>query len=55
MIDLLPTNVCEPYCSLHIAGDEQTRLVTMLKAAGNSVRFEILKFLVATSLQTAIQ
>ena len=33
-------------CSLSIRGREQDRFVGMLKAAGNPVRFEILKFLV---------
>jgi len=32
-------------CSLTICGKEQTRFVGMLKAAGNPIRFEILKFL----------
>jgi ArsR family transcriptional regulator len=33
-------------CSISIGGAEQARLVRMLKAAGNPLRFEILKFLV---------
>jgi ArsR family transcriptional regulator len=33
-------------CSLDITGEEQDRLVSMLKAVGNPVRFEIMKFLV---------
>lgn len=33
-------------CTLSIDGDDQARFVAMLKAAGNPVRFEILKFLV---------
>ena len=33
-------------CSLAIEGVEQGRFVRMLKAAGNPLRFEILKFLV---------
>lgn len=33
-------------CSLDIEGEEEGRFVAMLKAAGNPVRFEILKFLV---------
>lgn len=33
-------------CSLAISGGEQDRFVEMMKAAGNPVRFEILKFLV---------
>ena|SRR5215203_175532 len=46
MIEFVLKSVPEPCCSLDISGDEQTRLVAMLKAAGNPVRFEILKFLV---------
>jgi predicted transcriptional regulator len=45
MIELAPTTAPESCCSLAISGDEQARLVSMLKAAGNPVRFEILKFL----------
>ena len=33
-------------CTLSIRGREQERFVGMLKAAGNPIRFEILKFLV---------
>ena len=33
-------------CTLKISGKAQERLVTMLKALGNSIRFEIVKFLV---------
>lgn len=33
-------------CTLTIRGREQERFVGMLKAAGNPIRFEILKFLV---------
>ena len=33
-------------CTLRISGKEQERLVGMLKALGNSIRFEIIKFLV---------
>ncbi|MEX1019128.1 MAG: metalloregulator ArsR/SmtB family transcription factor [Litorilinea sp.] len=33
-------------CSLAISGDEQAKLITMFKALGNPVRFEIMKFLV---------
>lgn len=36
----------EPCCSLDIAGDDQDRLITMFKALGNPMRFEILQFLV---------
>ena len=33
-------------CTLDISGVEQERLVTMFKALGNPIRFEIMKFLV---------
>lgn len=33
-------------CSLTIRGREQDRFLGMLKAAGNPIRFEVLKFLV---------
>jgi ArsR family transcriptional regulator len=33
-------------CTLNISGNEQERLVGMLKALGNPIRFEIIKFLV---------
>ena len=33
-------------CTLNISGKEQERLVSMLKALGNPIRFEIIKFLV---------
>jgi ArsR family transcriptional regulator len=33
-------------CTLNISGLDQDRLVTMLKALGNPIRFEIMKFLV---------
>jgi len=33
-------------CTLDISGTEQERLVTMFKALGNPIRFEIMKFLV---------
>ena len=32
-------------CTLDIAGEEQERLVTMFKALGNPLRFEVMKFL----------
>jgi len=38
--------VSDPCCTLDIDGIEQERLVTMFKALGNPVRFEIMKFLV---------
>ena len=36
----------EACCTLDISGAEQERLVTMFKAIGNPIRFEIMKFLV---------
>jgi ArsR family transcriptional regulator len=33
-------------CTLNISGKEQGRLIGMLKALGNPIRFEIIKFLV---------
>ena len=33
-------------CTLDITGQEQQKLVTMFKALGNPIRFEIMKFLV---------
>jgi ArsR family transcriptional regulator len=33
-------------CTLDISGAEQERLVTMFKALGNPLRFEIMKFLI---------
>ena len=33
-------------CTLNITGSEQERLVSMFKAIGNPIRFEIMKFLV---------
>jgi ArsR family transcriptional regulator, arsenate/arsenite/antimonite-responsive transcriptional repressor len=46
MIELRLRTVPEACCSLEISGAEQDRLVGMLKAIGNPVRLEILKFLV---------
>ncbi len=33
-------------CTLDVSGAEQERLVTMFKALGNPIRFEIMKYLV---------
>jgi DNA-binding transcriptional ArsR family regulator len=41
-IQLIP----EACCTLDISGAEQERLVTMFKAIGNPIRFEIMKYLV---------
>jgi ArsR family transcriptional regulator len=38
--------VPEPCCTIDIDGSERDRLVALMKAAGNPVRFEILRFLV---------
>ncbi len=45
-LKLVSKGVPEPCCTLDIDGDEQERFVTMLKAIGNPIRFEIIKFLV---------
>ena len=36
----------EPCCTLDISESEKARLVTLFKALGNPIRFEILKYLV---------
>jgi predicted transcriptional regulator len=36
----------EQCCTLDISGADQERLVTMFKAMGNPIRFEIMKYLV---------
>jgi ArsR family transcriptional regulator, arsenate/arsenite/antimonite-responsive transcriptional repressor len=41
-----PLPIPDACCTLTIRGQEQGRFVGMLKAAGNPIRFEILKFLV---------
>jgi predicted transcriptional regulator len=38
--------VGEACCTLNIAGEEQVRFLAMLRALGNPIRFEIMKFLV---------
>ena len=40
------TKIPPACCTLKIAGKEQEQLVSMLKALGNPIRFEIIKFLV---------
>ncbi len=40
------TTIPPACCTLKIAGKEQEQLVSMLKALGNPIRFEIIKFLV---------
>jgi DNA-binding transcriptional ArsR family regulator len=39
-------DVPEPCCTIDIEGIDKDRFVGMLKAAGNPIRFEILRFLV---------
>ena len=39
-------NDCEPCCTISIEGTEKDRFVALLKAAGNPIRFEIMKYLV---------
>lgn len=47
MSEMTSCALCAPACcSLDISGADQERLVAMFKALGNSIRFEILKFLV---------
>ena len=45
---MTPSKAASPpaCCTLSISGDKQDRLVSMLKALGNPIRFEIIKFLV---------
>jgi len=38
------TKIPPACCTLKIAGKEQEQLVSMLKALGNPIRFEIIKF-----------
>jgi len=42
------TNITIPEacCTLDIEGDEQEKLISMFKALGNPIRFEIMKFLI---------
>jgi ArsR family transcriptional regulator len=40
------TAILPACCTLRISGKEQVRLTGMLKALGNPIRFEIVKFLV---------
>ena len=42
IIQLLP----EACCTLDISGTDQEKLVTMFKALGNLIRFEMMKFLI---------
>jgi ArsR family transcriptional regulator len=47
MEELKLTPIPAACCTLDISGEEQDRLVTMFKALGNPLRFEIVKFLVS--------
>jgi DNA-binding transcriptional ArsR family regulator len=40
------TSIPKACCTLNISGADQKKLVAMLKALGNPIRFEIMKFLV---------
>lgn len=41
----MQTVLPEPYCNIDLSAVEQARLVTMFKALGNPIRFEIIKYL----------
>ena len=48
VIELIPANsMPQACCTIDISGSDQARLIAMLKAAGNPIRIEILKFLVS--------
>lgn len=42
----MKATVPEACCTLDISGEEQEKLISMFKALGNPIRFEIIKFLV---------
>ena len=42
----MPISAPEACCTLDISGAEQEQLVSMFKALGNPIRFEIMKYLV---------
>ena len=42
----LTAGIPDQCCTLNVAGKAQQRLITMFKAIGNPIRFEIIKFLV---------
>lgn len=44
-ITMKEDNLIEPCCSLGIDGKQQDTLISMFKALGNPIRFQILKFL----------
>lgn len=46
MTEKIVQSVPQACCTLDISGEEQDKLVTMFKALGNPIRFEIMKFLV---------
>lgn len=45
-MDKMKATVPEACCTLDISGEEQEKLISMFKALGNPIRFEIIKFLV---------
>ena len=45
-LKLVSKGIPAPCCTLDIDGEEQERFVAMIKALGNPIRFEIIKFLV---------
>jgi len=46
MEEIQLTGIPPACCTLAISGDEQEHFLAMLKALGNPIRFEIMKFLV---------
>ena len=46
MSQVLTKAAPEACCTLDISGFEQDRLISMFKALGNPIRFEIMKFLI---------
>ena len=46
MTTITPLTIPEACCTLDIAGAEQEKLISMFKALGNPIRFEIMKFLI---------
>ena len=46
IMNRIMAGIPEQCCTLNISGKYQERLVTMFKAIGNPIRFEIIKFLV---------
>ena len=46
MRNIIPPSFPEACCTLDISGTDQEKLIAMFKALGNSIRFEVMKFLV---------